>query len=67
MQRASLMKAFAAFVLLVSLPALAACGQEEQGARIIIEDPTHTRLGHNLYAEAGGLGGKTGHVNVGEI
>jgi len=52
--------------LLGALGYLAACGQGEKSNQVIIDDPSRTKFGHDLYAEAGGLGGTTKRVNVGE-
>lgn len=53
-------------VLVSSLGLLAACGDGGKSQQVIIDDPSRTKYGHNLYAEAGGLGGTTDWVNVGE-
>ncbi len=53
--------------LLGTLAFFGACGKAEKGTRIIIDDPTRSTSGHNLYSEAGGLGGTTAWVNVGEF
>ncbi|MDP3940112.1 MAG: hypothetical protein Q8R92_18500 [Deltaproteobacteria bacterium] len=55
------------FALLGTLAFFGACGKAEKGTQIIIDDPTRTKYGHNLYSEPGGLGGTTEWVNVGEF
>jgi hypothetical protein len=59
-------KRFLVLALLCALGAAAACGGAKKPQQVIIDDPTRTKYGHNLYSEAGGLGGTTDWVNVGE-
>lgn len=67
MQHSILVKACKAFVILASFAALVACGGEERGKQIIIDDGATGEQGYYLYADPGGLGGTTDWVNVGEM
>ncbi len=67
MQSSILVKACKTFVILASFAALVACGGEERGETIIVDDVATGKQGFYLYTEPGGLGGTTDWVNVGEV
>ena len=54
------------FTLIAVLLLAGGCGKEQENRRIVIMDNTAQRTRLTLYMEAGGLGGMSAEVNVGE-